>query len=94
MSLKTGSVTWKVSPVAAFHNLMTDTCNEMDRLYASHSPSGDHSGFEIALPFRGDAFRVVYAGILLYVLLCIATLEGAKALLQRHFQTAIERCVE
>jgi hypothetical protein len=38
---------------------------------------------------RIGSFRVVYAGILIYVLMMIATLEGATALLTRHFESAV-----
>jgi hypothetical protein len=39
---------------------------------------------------RIGSFRVVYSGILIYVVMVIATLEGANALLTRHFERAIE----
>ena len=38
---------------------------------------------------RIGSFRVVYAGILVYVVMMIATLEGANALLTRHFRSAV-----
>ncbi len=38
---------------------------------------------------RIGSFRVVYAAILIYVLVVIATLEGAQALLTRHFRSAV-----
>jgi len=38
---------------------------------------------------RIGSFRVVYAGILVYVVMVIATLEGANALLTRHFHSAV-----
>jgi hypothetical protein len=38
---------------------------------------------------RIGSFRVVYAGILIYVVMMIATLEGANALLTRHFRSAV-----
>jgi len=38
---------------------------------------------------RIGSFRMVYAGILVYVLLCIASLEGAKTLLLHHFHRAV-----
>jgi hypothetical protein len=42
---------------------------------------------------RRGSFRVIYAAILVYVLLCVATLASAKALLQRHFHDAIASAV-
>jgi len=38
---------------------------------------------------RIGSFRVVYAAILVYVVMVIATLEGANALLTRHFRSAV-----
>jgi cell division septum initiation protein DivIVA len=38
---------------------------------------------------RIGSFRVVYVGILLYVLMMIATLEGATALLTLHFRSSV-----